>query len=415
MFLTGAFIFACSVIALLPRLALESDNRDAAIIVDYRDIIPLAEEAGISNVEALIFLRDKGVRGLMVSEFTSSDVEYAIPPDFTGPDYGGLKDGSDAGLCMFYRIAPAQTWQLRQSLETVEQILGDYPQITLAAPTGDVAIGFPDMTLLASLLKEHSVSVAQIEFSRQLGASQLNWLAFPNLIPLHSVTYRELTARRISRQTLHERLARAAIERSVRILVLRPAVSGNVESSLASFGQEVESLANRLESRGLTMDWPKPLFNERSPWRMSFISALACSMAFVLPLARYVKRVNGRDKDNINMADAALLEAFGQAGRAQGQGIHFVMPATVGDDEFHAAAADVDDQARLFPEIEVEGHPGVNQAGFLHPGDDLDPQAGLLFDPLQKKRAVFGLADGGGGYGPDLVHLMGPGLPDQPL
>ncbi|MCL2010215.1 MAG: DUF5693 family protein, partial [Synergistaceae bacterium] len=30
-------------------------------------------------------------------------------------------------------------------------------------------------------------------------------------------------------------------------------------------------------------------------------------MAFVLSLARYVKRVNGRDKDNINMADAALF------------------------------------------------------------------------------------------------------------
>ena len=301
------FIAACSIAGLLPRLGLEKDNRNAAIIVDYRDIIPLAEEAGLSNVEALISLREKGVSGLMVNEFISADVEYAIPPDFTGPDYGGLKDGADAGLNIFYRIAPAQTWQLRDSMKTTRQILTDYPQIVMAAPSGETAIGYPDMKPLASLLKEHSVSVAQIEFSRQLGAPQLDWLAFPNIVPLHSVTNKELAARRISRQTLHERLVRAAVERSVRILVLRPAVSGNVASSLTSFGQEVESLANTLKSRGLEIGWPKPLFEERATWRMNFISAFACSMVFVLSLARYVKRLNGLDKNRINGTDIALF------------------------------------------------------------------------------------------------------------
>ena len=70
-------IAVCSIIGLLPRLGLERDNRNVAVIVDYRDIIPLAEEDGISNVEALKFLQEKGVAGLMVNEFISADVEYA--------------------------------------------------------------------------------------------------------------------------------------------------------------------------------------------------------------------------------------------------------------------------------------------------------------------------------------------------
>jgi len=308
MYVVCAFIALCSVVALLPRLELERENQNVAIVIDYRDIIPLAEEAGISNVDALIYLRERGARGVMVSEFIDGDVEYAIPPDFTGPDFDGLRDGADSGLYIFYRMAPAQTWQLREAMETTRQILQDYPQIVLAAPSGDAAIGYPDMRPLAALLAEHSVSVAQVEFSRQLGATQLNWLAFPNIIPLHSVTNRELVARRINRQTLHERLVRAAVERSVRILILRPAFSGNVESSLTSFGQEVESLARTLEARGLRMDWPRQLFQEgRTPWRMNFISALAASMIFVLSMIRYVKRLYGMEKNSATVTDITLF------------------------------------------------------------------------------------------------------------
>ena len=312
MYAACAFIAVCSIIALLPRLALERDNRNVAIVIDYRDIIPLAEEAGISNLDALIYLRERGARGVMISEFIDGDVEYAIPPDFTGPDFDGLRDGADSGLYIFYRMAPAQTWQLREALETTRQILQDYPQIVLAAPSGDAALGYPDMRPLAALLAEHSVSVAQVEFSRQLGAVQLNWLAFPNIIPLHSVTNRELVARRINRQTLHERLIRAAVERSVRILILRPAFSGNVESSLTSFGQEVESLARTLELRGLRMGWPTQLFGEHSQgertlWRMNFISALAASMIFVLSMIRYVKRLYAMEKNSTTVTDITLF------------------------------------------------------------------------------------------------------------
>jgi hypothetical protein len=182
---------------------------------------------------------------------------------------------------------------LQSSLATTRQILADYPDIAIVSPSGEIALGYPDMTPLVSLLKERNLPVAQTEFSRQLGASQLNWLSFPRLIPLHSVTNEELLVRRISRTALHERFVRAAVERSVRLLVLRPAVSGNVTSALEHFGQEVEDLVDDLRAHGLQIGWPKSVFAERPGWSMSWMSALACSLIFLLSLARYVKRMSG--------------------------------------------------------------------------------------------------------------------------
>ncbi|MDR1378309.1 MAG: DUF5693 family protein [Synergistaceae bacterium] len=281
----------CAGIGLLPRLELERDNRDVAIVVDYRDITPLAEDEGIPTKEALGFLKGKGVGGLMVKEFTIDDVLYDV-----GPDLEGLNTGVELGIPIFYRVAPAQTWQLRQSLETTERVLSQfakYPGAIIVAPAGEIAAGYPDMTPLASLLKKYHVPVAQIEFSRQWGATQLNWLSYPNLIALHSVANDEVTIRRIDRATLYERLVRSAVERSVRLLVLRPAVSGNVKSSLENFGSEIQRLAEDLRSRGFQTGWPKPVFADRAGWTINGFSALACSLVFLLSGVLYVRRMAG--------------------------------------------------------------------------------------------------------------------------
>ncbi|MDR2137839.1 MAG: DUF5693 family protein, partial [Synergistaceae bacterium] len=289
--LTGCLLVVaaiCAGIGLRPRLELEKGNREVAIIVDYRDIVPLAEEEGVAMTmkEALGFLKDKGVGGVMVKEFTLDDAPYAV-----GPDLEGLSVAAESKIPIFYRVAPAQTWQLRQSMETTEQVLSQYPEIAIVAPAGEIAAGYPDLAPLASLLKKYRVPVAQIEFSRQLGATQLNWLSFPDLVPLHSVTNDELTVRRIDRAALHERLVRSVVERSVRLLVLRPSVSGNVKSSLGNFGSEIERLAEDLRSRGFRTGWPKPAFADRSGWGMSVFSALACSLVLLFCGSRYVKRM----------------------------------------------------------------------------------------------------------------------------
>jgi hypothetical protein len=120
------------------------------------------------------------------------------------------------------------------------------------------------------------------------------------------VTNEELLARGIDRIALHERLVRAAVERSVRVLVLRPAVSGNVTSPLESFGEEIENLANDLKTRGLRMEWPGVSFAERPVWNMDIFSALACSMALLLALTCYLKRVTA-DDGSMECLEAAVF------------------------------------------------------------------------------------------------------------
>ncbi|MDR2175998.1 MAG: DUF5693 family protein [Synergistaceae bacterium] len=370
-FLSGVLsvVLLCSGIALRPRLSLEGENRDAAIVVSWRDVLPIARSAGLSENDALEFLKRKGLGGLMAGELTGDDllsglspvsvvpsaarlstarqgpderagresgtllfvpdgaphaerllellkiragtepfamnggvgVAFPAPMDALRrsglvPDLEGLEAGTAAGLPLFFRVAPAQMWQLKPTLEVTNRILSFYPGIAAVTPSGEAAPGYPDMQPLASLLKERGVPVAQVEFSRQLGASQLDRLAFPALIPLHSVTNEELLARGIGRTALLERMARAAAERSVRLLVLRPAVSGSADSALETFGQEVEFLSGTLASRGIRMGWPKPLAEQPAAARgrgAVFAAALACSLIFLLSLTRYLKRLRG--------------------------------------------------------------------------------------------------------------------------
>jgi hypothetical protein len=372
-FLAGVLsaVLLCAGIALRPRLDLEKENRDVAIIAVYRDIPPVAQSAGLSAEEALEFLKKKGLGGLMAGELTGDDFLSGIGPVSAGPanarpeagedesagraarmsgtllfvpdgtphaerlieilkmrtgtepvtmiggagiaypapmdalrrsgiapDLEGLEAGTAAGLPLFYRVAPAQVWQLKPALAVTERILSLYPGIAVVTPSGEIVPGYPDVGPLASLLKKRGVPVAQVEFSRQLGAAQLDRLMFPALVPLHSVTNEELLARGIGRTALLERLVRAATERSVRLLVLRPAVSGSADSALESFGQEVELLSDALASRGFRMGWPKPLAAQPSAAALRrqgaiWASALACSLIFLLSLTRYLKRLRG--------------------------------------------------------------------------------------------------------------------------
>lgn len=315
------FVACC---CLWPRLKLEAVNKTVAIVADYREALPLAEEAGLSPKAALEFLKGKGISGLMVRDYSAEDVQKDAAaggrgPGRTGPDRQGLDAAAEAGLSVFYRVAPAPAWRLKEALETARGVLAEYPNIAVVAPSGDVVLGYPDVTPLASLLKERGLPAAQLEFSRQLGAAQLDALVFPQLIPLHSVTNEELFARRISRSALRERLVRAAVERSVRLLILRPAISGGVGSTLNSFGAEAELLANDLRAHGLRLGWPKAVFADftdypqgsgyGSPYtRLWFF--LPCSMIFFLSVFRYLERMTGKTAFGTRESAVAALGSF---------------------------------------------------------------------------------------------------------
>ena len=353
-----AAILGCAVWGLLPRWRLEAGDRDVALIADFRDVLSLARGAGKSVDEALALLKENGLRGLMVGELTGEDaiqgigpVELSpvrdgrdggaltrpvVAPDFPYadraeawlrargaepllpaslgalrtvgvlPDIAGLEAGVRLGLPLYYRPAPSLGWQTRQAADVLGRVLDAYP-IAAVTPSGESVSGYPDVGLLAAEIKKRRVPVAVVEFSRQLGAIQLNNLSSPLLLPLHSVTNEELLARNIGRQALQERLVRAAAERSVRLLVMRSAPSGHAASTLDAYAGEVASLASKLGEQGFRMGWPKPIF-AAGGWRSGFPSAVALSMAFLFGLWRYALRLRAvADSERIGPASVLIF------------------------------------------------------------------------------------------------------------
>ncbi len=350
-------LFLLSGIALLPRLRAERQNRTAAIVLDYRDVVSLAGREGKSPDDLWPLLAGRGAGGMMVSELTGDDLTGGALPlyygpvsglpegarrnapagssgpvlffpsnfsrgkellsflavrfpgakiseteggtiallpgslkdlQFTGilPDLGGLLLAKKQDIPVFYRVAPALPGDTRPAVETLSRILGEFPSVRVVAPSGEVALGYPDLRPLSNAVTGKGRSVAVVEFSRQIGAAQLNWNAYPSLLPLHSVTHEELLSRNISRSALKERLLRAVKERSVRLLIFRPSALEASENPLGAFVSEVDDLAATLSAHGIALAWPSPL----APWKTGIFGALALSLAFVYSLLRYLQR-----------------------------------------------------------------------------------------------------------------------------
>jgi hypothetical protein len=202
------------------------------------------------------------------------------------PAMDGLLLSEKLRIPVFYRVAPALPGDTSPSVAALDRLLADFPSIRTLAPAGETALGFPDLKPLAGAVKKADRSVAVVEFSRQLGAPQLNWLAFPALLPLHSVTHEELLSRNISRAALFERLLRAVKERSVRLLVFRPSAMESSADPYGTFLGELGNLAAGLSAHGIAVSWPEPF----SPWRTGLAGAAALALAFVYSLLQYLRR-----------------------------------------------------------------------------------------------------------------------------
>ncbi|MBR1604015.1 MAG: hypothetical protein IJ667_11355, partial [Synergistaceae bacterium] len=189
------------------------------------------------------------------------------------PDIDGLElakklndklSARDVKLRIFYRPAQSFGWMADNASLMLEKVNSSY-DIGAFAPAGEIVSGYPDVSIMANTAHKLKLPLAQVEFSRQVGASALNHKASPYLIPLHSVTNEEMTARNISRKALRERLIRAAVERSVRLLLLRTPPQNTSEYSLNDYINEVKLLAQGLENiDNFKMAWPTPAFTSHA-------------------------------------------------------------------------------------------------------------------------------------------------------
>ena len=147
-----------------------------------------------------------------------------------------------------------------------------------------------------------------VEFNKQLGAQGLNNLSYPNLMPLHSVTNEEMLARNISREALRDRLIRAAVERSVRLLLLRTAPQNTANFLFNDFSNEVKLLSQGLQNRGFNLAWPDNIFGEADNLKdlhFKIFTAWALSTVLLYALYKYLVRIGMNE--NLKIISAFVI------------------------------------------------------------------------------------------------------------
>ncbi len=208
------------------------------------------------------------------------------------PDFVGLDVASKLSLPVIYRPAPRGIEPSKTVTETVRLICEKYGNVIGIAPSGEIVAGYPDISGLVDVIKEKNLFVAQVEFSRQIGDKPLQWSVWPRVLSVHSVTDEEITARRLDRKTIVDRMIRASVERSVSVLLFRVDPLGGGNEVLARYASDVKSLRESLANRGIDDRWPAPMVD----WGWSPTGAVSLALMGMLCLWSVSRRFMGEEK-----------------------------------------------------------------------------------------------------------------------
>lgn len=204
------------------------------------------------------------------------------------PDFPLMAAARSAAIPMIYRPMPYGYGESSQLLASLDWIVDQYPQVKVVAPGGDVVAAYPDSRALAAFVKEKGLLLAMPEFSTQVGAAAGWSAAWPNIVSMHAVTDDEVITRKINRPTMLRRLDRAAFERNVNLLVLRPDALRGDSQRLALLEADVAALKADLEARKIPVrlqgSWPN-----RPQW-MSLFASLGLGLLGVVLLFRLIRR-----------------------------------------------------------------------------------------------------------------------------
>src|SRR5580698_1791028 len=101
-----------------------------------------------------------------------------------------------------------------------------------------------------------------------------------------------------------------------------------------------------------------------------------------------------------------LEELFSETDGAEGQTDGFADAFAVGERDFAASTAYVDQHTSARGSGLVAHHAAMDKAAFFEAGDDLDVPAGFIAHPGKKGTAVAGVAHGRGSHRAHLVGAM---------
>ncbi|MDR3281171.1 MAG: DUF5693 family protein [Synergistaceae bacterium] len=223
------------------------------------------------------------------------------------PDFPALAFAERVGAVSMYRPQPAPGVNGTQTAESIRWLKGKYPSISCVIPAGQIIAGYPELGPFERALKELGIPVAQPEFVRQIGVSELYSGMNPEILPLHSLVKEELISRRLTRAQIIERMVRAVHERSIRIILFRPYELYSV-GKLDPFLEDMQIIRDGLNSRYYYAGWPEtmPMIDATAG------AAIGVAIIFAVMIWSYARRFFGEYGDSVTNIELAII-FFGAA------------------------------------------------------------------------------------------------------
>ncbi|MGE5587902.1 MAG: DUF5693 family protein [Clostridia bacterium] len=195
-----------------------------------------------------------------------------------GLDPGEVREARDAGLRVVarFRNYPGIT---PEKMAFFVGRLAEIDGVRLVVFEGQDVLGYPDyIREAADILGSHGLLFGHVEFAAQQGDNAFAKLMGPAVVRVHSITDREMD--KIEVQTAVDRFVRAARERNIRVMYIRPipAKAGDELAAVNLNLDYIEAIARGMTSSGFTLGEARP-FEWYSPARILLVVVAAGILA----------------------------------------------------------------------------------------------------------------------------------------
>jgi hypothetical protein len=224
-------------------------------------------------------------------------VDYGLLPDFEALEFAGA-----SGTASIFRPAPTMGADGARTAAAIAWLKRMYHSVSCILPSGTVVAGYPDLAPVAHTLRDSNIPVAQAEFVRQIGLSELLSLMNPRIIPLHSIARDELIGRRLSRDQVVERMVRAVHERSIRVLLTRPYEIYNT-GRLPALLEDMGKIHDSLSQRGYSFGWPRAM----PRFHASALASMGFTLVFLVCTLSFVRRYFEFGRPQVNRVECAAM------------------------------------------------------------------------------------------------------------
>lgn len=190
----------------------------------------------------------------------------------------------------------------------------------LAIFSGPEVLGYPALTAAtARALSQSGMLYADVEFQTQAGSGRIAQAADYGIVRVHSITRGEVD-RGLSIQTMADRYVRAARERNIRVMYMRPIMRQIDERSLTDLNEAfIRSVAGGLEKAGFTVGPARPL-EQADPGlapTLIVVVGVAAGCVMLLNAVWSLTLPVSAGLVAVGAAGFAVLSAFGYVGLAK--------------------------------------------------------------------------------------------------